>query len=180
MLHRALRRSYGCREGSVPALHSSFEASGTLPARERSSAGNPSENRYSLLRAPPRLHDRYLRLHNPPADVSQLQLLSTGAQLLPIALPDPVHEPMLRRRPDGVSSRLWWSHALCSHLWWIYALRAERWTNYFPSSFVRRIKLPKLQLTGEIPAVKSIESRRSYPPGEADISRQRLILLSGS
>jgi hypothetical protein len=91
----------------VPALQSSFEASGTLPAKERSSAGNPNENCDYLLRAPPRLPNRYLRLRKPPAVVSQLQLLSTGAQLLPIAMPDPVHEPMLRRRPDGVFCRLW-------------------------------------------------------------------------
>jgi hypothetical protein len=160
----------------VPAL----QASGTLSARERSSAGNPNENCYSLLRAPPRLRDRYLWLRNPPADVSQSQLLSTDAQLLPIAMPDPVHEPMLRRRPDGVSSRLWRSHALCSQLWRRNALRAERWRNDVLSNFVRRRRLPELQLTGEILAVKSIESRGSYPPGGADISQQRLALLSGA
>ena len=164
----------------MPALQSSFEASGTLPARERSSAGNPNENCDYLLRAPPRLPNRYLRLRNPPADVSQLQLLSTGAQLLPIAMPDPVHEPRLRRWPDGVFSRLWWSHAQCSQLWRIYAFRAERWRNDVVSNFVRRSRLPELQLTGETPAVKSIESRRSYPPGGADISHQRLVLRSGS
>ena len=154
----------------MPALQSSFEGSGTLPARERSSAGNPNENCYSLLRAPPRLPDRNLRLRNPPADVSQLQLLSTGAQLLPIAMPDPVREPRLRRRPDGVSSRLWR----------IYAFRAERWRNDVVSNFVRRSRLPELQLTGEIPSIKSTESRRSYPPGGGDISQQRLVLLSGA
>ena len=164
----------------MPALQSSFEASGTLPARERSSVGNQNENCYSLLRAPPRLPDRYLRLRNPPADVSQLQLLSAGAQLLPIAMPDPVHEPMLWRRPDGVSSRLRRSHALYSQRWRIYALRAERWRNDVLSNFVRRSRLPELQLTGEIPSIKSTESRRSYPPGGADISQQRLVLLPGS
>ena len=147
---------------------------------ERSSAGNLNENYYSLLRAPPRLPDRYLRLRNPPADVSQLQLLSTGAQLLPIAMPDPVHEPRLRRRPDGVSRQLWWRHAQCSQLWRIYAFRSERRRNDDLSNFVRRSRLPELQLTGEIPAVKTIESRRSYPRGGADISEQRLVLRSGS
>ena len=164
----------------MPALQSSFEASGTLPARERSSAGNLNENYYSLLRAPPRLPDRYLRLRNPPAAVSQLQLLSTSAQLLPIAMPEPVHEPLLRRRPDGVSSRLWWNHARCSRLWRIYALRAERWRNDVLSNFVRRSRLPELQLTGQIHSNKSTESRHSYPPGGADNSQQRLVLLSGA
>jgi hypothetical protein len=124
-----------------------------MPARERSSAGNPNENCYSRLRAPPRLPDRYLRLRNPTADVSQIQLLSTGAELLPGS--------MRRRRPDGVSSRLWWSHALCPQLWRIYALRAERWRDVLPN-FVWRSRLPELQLISEIPAVNSIESRRSY------------------
>ena len=157
-----------------------LQSSGTLPARERSSAGNPNENCYSLLRAPPRLPDRYLRLRNPPADVSQLQLLSAGAQLLPIAMPDPVHEPMLWRRPDGVSSRLWRSHALYSQRWRIYALRAERWRNDVLSNFVRRSRLPELQLTGEIPSIKSTESRRSYPLRGAATSQRRLVLLPGS
>ena len=164
----------------MPALQSSFKASGTLPVRERSSTESTNENCYSLLRAPPRLPDRYLRLRNPPAAVSQLQLLSTSAQLLPIAMPEPVHEPLLRRRPDGVSSRLWRSHALYSQRWRIYALRAERWRNDVLSNFVRRSRLPELQLTGEIPAVKSIESGRSYPPGGADTSQQQLVLLPGS